>query len=56
LVSILARNFELPILPESTFWIGDYEVLGQSFGGVVDEKNVFDNAIYDGLVGLAYAG
>ena len=38
------------------FWIGDFEVLGQSFGGVVDEKNVFDNAIYDGLVGLAYAG
>lgn len=38
------------------FWVGKFLIEGQSFGGVVKEREVFEGASYDGLVGLAYAG
>lgn len=36
------------------FYIGAQQIKEQSFGGVVSEKSVFENADYDGLIGLAY--
>jgi hypothetical protein len=36
------------------FWIGNLEITAQTFGGVVKEKSVFENADYDGLVGFSY--
>lgn len=38
-----------------SFWIEDIEIKDQSFGGVIDQSIVFDDAAFDGLVGLAYA-
>lgn len=37
------------------FWIGQLLVKGQTFGGVVKEHSVFEQADYDGLVGFSYA-
>lgn len=36
------------------FYIGALKITKQSFGGVVSEKSVFENADYDGLIGQAY--
>jgi hypothetical protein len=40
---------------EDSFWIEDIEIKNQSFGGVIDQSIVFDDAAFDGLVGLSYA-
>lgn len=37
-----------------SFWIGGLEVENQGFGGVVDEKGIFEGAAFDGLLGIAY--
>lgn len=39
----------------NTFYFGsNLSVTNQTFGGVVDEKGVFDNALFDGIVGFSY--
>ena len=47
---------EVDYIPlEDSFWIEDIEIKNQSFGGVIDQSIVFDDAAFDGLVGLSYA-
>ena len=36
------------------FYMGELKIRKQTFGGVIHEHSVFDNADYDGLIGLAY--